>query len=56
MTVFHKTGMLIEQIAATERWTANVSFGRKDHTTLFATASTGLYSIQTKNAGDNTAK
>ena len=39
-----------------EGWTANVSFGGKDHRTLFITASKGLYSIRTQNAGANAAK
>lgn len=54
--VFDKTGKKIEQIDVPERWTANVSFGGKDHKTLFITASKGLYSIQTKHRGANAAK
>jgi gluconolactonase len=54
--VFDKAGKKIEQIDVPERWTANVSFGGKDHNTLFITASTGLYSIQTKHRGANAAK
>ena len=54
--VFDKTGKQIAQIEVPERWTANVSFGGKDHKTLFITASTGLYSIQMKNRGANAAK
>ncbi len=54
--VFDKTGKKIEHIDVPERWTANVSFGGKDHNTLFITASTGLYSIQTKHRGANAAK
>jgi gluconolactonase len=54
--VFDKTGKKIEQIDVPERWTANVSFGGKDHKTLFITASKGLYSIQTKQRGANAAK
>lgn len=54
--VFDKTGKKIEQIDVPERWTANVSFGGKDHKTLFITASTGFYSIQTKHRGANVAK
>ena len=56
VTVFDKTGKKIEQIAVPESWTANVSFGGKDHKTLFVTASTGFYSIQTKHRGANAAK
>lgn len=54
--VFDKTGKQIAQIDVPERWTANVSFGGKDHKMLFITASTGLYSIQTKYRGANSAK
>lgn len=54
--VFDKTGKQIAQIDVPERWTANVSFGGKDHKTLFITASTGLYSIQTKYRGAYSAK
>jgi gluconolactonase len=54
--VFDKTGKKIGTIDVPERWTANVSFGGKDHKILFITASTGLYSIQTKYRGANAAK
>ena len=54
--VFDKTGKQLGTIEVPERWTANVSFGGKDRKTLFITASTGLYSIQMKNRGANTAK
>jgi gluconolactonase len=54
--VFDKTGKQIAQIDVPERWTANVSFGGKDHKTLFITASTGLYSIHMKCRGANAAK
>ena len=54
--VFDKAGKKIEQIDVPESWTANVSFGGKDHRTLFITASTGFYSIQTKHRGANAAK
>ncbi len=56
VTVFDKTGKQIAQIDVPERWTANVSFGGKDHQTLFITASTGLYAIQMKYPGANAAK
>ena len=46
----------IEQIDVPESWTANVSFGGKDHKTLFITASTGFYSIELKFKGANAAK
>lgn len=54
--VFDKTGRRIAQIDVPESWTANVSFGGKDHQTLFITASKGLYSIQMKHRGANAAK
>lgn len=54
--VFDKTGKQIEQIPVPEGWTANVSFGGKDHQTLFITASKGLYSIRMKYVGANAAK
>ena len=54
--VFDKSGKQIGHIDVPERWTANVSFGGKDHKTLFITASTGLYSIQMKYRGVNAAK
>ena len=56
VTVFDKSGKQIEHIDVPESWTANVSFGGKDHRTLFITASTGLYSIRTQNRGANAAK
>ena len=54
--LFDKTSKQIAQIDVPERWTANVSFGGKDHKTLFITVSTGLYSVQTKYRGANAAK
>jgi gluconolactonase len=54
--VFDKDGKEIERIAVPERWTANVSFGGKDHQTLFITASKGLYSIQLRVKGANASK
>ena len=54
--VFDKNGKQIEHIEVPESWTANVSFGGKDHRTLFITASKGLYAIQMKYAGANAAK
>ena len=40
-----ETARQIEHIDVNEKWTANVSFGGKDHKTLFITASKSLYSI-----------
>jgi gluconolactonase len=54
--VFDPSGKQIEHIAVPERWTANVSFGGKDHRTLFITASEGLYAIQLQVKGANRAK
>ena len=56
VTVFDKTGKKIEHIDLAEAWTANVSFGGKDHQTLFITASKGLYSIKMRVKGANAAK
>lgn len=56
VTIFDKTGKRIEHIGVPESWTANVSFGGKDHQTLFITASKGLYSIQTRVKGANAVK
>jgi len=54
--VFDKTGKQIAHINVPERWTANVSFGGKDHKTLFITASMGFYAIELKIKGANAAK
>ncbi|MCX6996799.1 MAG: SMP-30/gluconolactonase/LRE family protein [Kiritimatiellaeota bacterium] len=56
VTVFDPAGRQVAHIAVPEKWTANVSFGGRDHRTLFITASTGLYSIRTLNPGANPAK
>jgi gluconolactonase len=56
VTVFDQTGRQIEHIDVPEAWTANVSFGGKDHRTLFITASKSLYSIQLRVKGANPAK
>lgn len=56
VTVFDKAGKQIEHIDVPEKWSANVSFGGKDHQTLFITASTGLYSIPMRVKGGNAAK
>lgn len=54
--VFDPAGKKIAHIEVPESWTANVSFGGKDHQTLFITASKGFYSIRTKYRGANAAK
>jgi gluconolactonase len=56
VTVFDKTGQQIEHIDVKEPWTANVSFGGKDHKTLFITASKCLYSIRLNYKGANPSK
>ena len=47
---------MIAHITVPESWTADVSFGGRDHKPLFITASTGLYSVRMKHAGANAAK
>ena len=56
VTVFDKTGRQIERIDVPEPWSANVSFGGKDHQTLFIAASKSLYSIHLIVKGANPAK
>ena len=56
MSVFDKSGKKIEQIEVPESWTANVSFGGKEHQTLFITASKSLYSIELRVKGANPSK
>ena len=51
VTVFDKTGKEIINIPVPEKWTANVCFGGKDRKSIFITASTGLYSVETKVKG-----
>ena len=54
--VFDRTGRQVAHIEVPEAWTANVSFGGRDHRTLFITASTGLYAIRLRHRGANAAK
>jgi gluconolactonase len=56
VSVFDPTGKKIDQIAVAEPWTANVSFGGKEHKTLFITASKALYSIELRVKGANPSK
>jgi uncharacterized protein len=56
VSVFDRNGTKVEQIDVPEPWTANVSFGGKDHRTLFITASKGLYAIRLRVQGANPAK
>jgi gluconolactonase len=56
VTVFDKAGKQIDHIDVPENWSANVSFGGKDHQTLFITASKSFYSIRLNVKGANPAK
>jgi gluconolactonase len=56
ITIFDKTGAKIQHIDIKEPWTANLSFGGKDHKTLFITASKCLYSIRLNFKGANPSK
>ncbi len=56
VSVFDASGEKVEQIDVPEAWTANVSFGGRDHRTLFITASKGLYAIRLRTKGANPAK
>ncbi len=56
VTIFDKTGKQICHIDVDEKWSGNVSFGGKDHRTLFITASTSLYSIRMNVKGGNATK
>lgn len=51
VTVFNVQGKQIDHIEVPENWTANVTFGGKDHSMLFITASDSLYAIQTRTRG-----
>ncbi|HXE41988.1 MAG TPA: SMP-30/gluconolactonase/LRE family protein, partial [Candidatus Baltobacteraceae bacterium] len=55
VTVVDKSGKEVELIDVPEH-PANVCFGGKDRKTLFITARTGLYSIQMRVKGANSAK
>jgi gluconolactonase len=54
--VFDRAGKPIDHIDVPEKWSANVSFGGKDHKTLFITASESLYAIRLRVRGANPAK
>jgi gluconolactonase len=56
VTVFDKTGRQIDHIDVKEPWTANVTFGGKDHKTLFIAASKSFYSIRLIYKGANPTK
>ncbi|MGN6164042.1 MAG: SMP-30/gluconolactonase/LRE family protein [Flavisolibacter sp.] len=51
ITVFNAQGHKIAHIAIPENWTANVTFGGKDHRLLFITASQGIYALKMKVKG-----
>jgi len=46
VTVFDKEGKKLGEIPVPEGWTANVTFGGKEHKTLFITAMDSLYSLE----------
>lgn len=48
VTVFNSRGEKIDSIPVDKPWTANITFGGKDRSTLFITASDSLYSIKTR--------
>ncbi|MEL7338005.1 MAG: SMP-30/gluconolactonase/LRE family protein, partial [Planctomycetota bacterium] len=49
--VFNAEGQRIDTIAVPQSWTANVTFGGPERKTLFVTAKSGLYAIETKFRG-----
>ncbi len=49
--IYNGEGKQIEVIAVPENWTANVTFGGEDRSTLFITASRGFYSIPMQTKG-----
>ncbi len=49
--VFNPAGARVEHIEVPEPWTANVCFGGKDRSTLFITASKGLYGLRMNVSG-----
>jgi len=51
VTVFNSAGEKIDHIDINEGWTANVTFGGKDHDTLFITASKSLYAVKMRTKG-----
>jgi gluconolactonase len=48
VTVFNSNGEKIDRIDIQKPWTGNITFGGKDKSKLFITASDSLYSIQTR--------
>ncbi len=51
VSVYGPDGRKVEQIDVPEPWTANVCFGGPDGSTLFVTASKGLYALKTRTRG-----
>ncbi len=46
VTIFNSSGEKIDHIDVPQRWTANVTFGGKERTTLFITASKAAYTLE----------
>lgn len=46
VTVFDQQGLQVLQIPVPQKWTANVTFGGKDHKTLFITAMNAVYTLE----------
>jgi gluconolactonase len=51
VSIYDKTGKLLETVEVPEGWTANVCFGGADMQTLFITASKGLYALKMRVKG-----
>jgi len=51
VTAFDRNGRKIDHIDVPQDWTANVTFGGKDHDLLFITASTAIYGIRMRVRG-----
>ncbi|MDT0676264.1 SMP-30/gluconolactonase/LRE family protein [Autumnicola musiva] len=51
VTVYNENGEQIHHIPVDEDWTANVTFGGENHSTLFITAMDALYSLEMKVKG-----
>ena len=51
VTVFNKNGLQIKHISIPEKWTSNVTFGGKNFSTLFITASESVYMLPTRMKG-----
>ena len=51
VTVFNKKGEQIQHISVPEKWTANVTFGGENFSTLFITASKSVYTLKMNVSG-----